>query len=461
MTAKPNFRAKVDGMMMGARKIFRLAMLLSVFGLVACFGNSGSNAENGVTWDAATLVETNATENASNPQVAIDSNGNAIAVWVQNDGTRDNIWANRYVDGLGWGSAEPIEMDDTGDAWFPQVAVDDIGNAIAIWRQFDGSYWSVWANRYSLGAGWDMAELLEAGVSGDAWQQQIAMDANGNAIVVWLEFDGANNYVWSKRYVAGVGWTANELVDPDPASFLAEPRVKIDKMGNAIVVWSRPDISGSYSDVWANRYVIGVGWGSAELLDTNDSGDAKQPQVGVDDIGNAVVLWQQWDGTTWSIWANHYSIGEGWKGAEFLGSAAADPQVAMVGDGDAVVVWTEFGDAQTTNIQVSRFVASTGWGALEYIEATSTDSLDPQIAVDGQGNAIAVWRQFDSVAGFENVWVNRYDVNAGWGLPMSLQEPNTRGSNVQVTMNAAGDAMVVWAQAGIGVVDIWARYLKQ
>tara|TARA_B100000795_G_C22491457_1_gene320411 strand:- start:149 stop:424 length:276 start_codon:yes stop_codon:yes gene_type:complete len=33
---------------------------------------------------------------AVNPQIAIDSSGNAIAVWKQNDGTRENIYANRF-----------------------------------------------------------------------------------------------------------------------------------------------------------------------------------------------------------------------------------------------------------------------------------------------------------------------------------------------------------------------------
>ena len=75
------------------------------------------------------------------------SNGNATAIWHQSDGTRTNIWANQYVAGVGWATAELIETEDLGDAERPQLAVDPDGNAIAVWYQDDGMRLNVWANR--------------------------------------------------------------------------------------------------------------------------------------------------------------------------------------------------------------------------------------------------------------------------------------------------------------------------
>ena len=45
------------------------------------------------------------------PQVALDKNGNAISLWQQNDGIRWNIWANRFIVGSGWGVAQLIETE--------------------------------------------------------------------------------------------------------------------------------------------------------------------------------------------------------------------------------------------------------------------------------------------------------------------------------------------------------------
>ena len=47
------------------------------------------------SWGSATLIETD-TGDAQYPQVALDTVGNGLAVWQQSDGTRNNIWANRY-----------------------------------------------------------------------------------------------------------------------------------------------------------------------------------------------------------------------------------------------------------------------------------------------------------------------------------------------------------------------------
>ena len=85
---------------------------------------------------------------ASNPQVAMDASGNAMAVWVQGN----DIWANRYVVGKGWGPASlissPLIEQTTEPASSPQVVMDVSGNAIAIWVQSDGTSPSIWANRF-------------------------------------------------------------------------------------------------------------------------------------------------------------------------------------------------------------------------------------------------------------------------------------------------------------------------
>jgi len=47
-----------------------------------------------------------------------------------------------------WGTAQLIETDDAGEALRPQIAVDGSGNAIAVWQQFDGTRNNIWANRF-------------------------------------------------------------------------------------------------------------------------------------------------------------------------------------------------------------------------------------------------------------------------------------------------------------------------
>jgi uncharacterized protein YbdZ (MbtH family) len=124
------------------------------------------------------------------------------AVWIQYDGVRYSIWANRYAVGSGWSVAQLIETDDSGSAYDPQVAADDQGNAIVVWSQSDDTRHDIWTNRYVVGSGWDGAQLVEVYDSGDARYPQVAADDQGNAVAVWHQFDGARYNIYSNQYVA-------------------------------------------------------------------------------------------------------------------------------------------------------------------------------------------------------------------------------------------------------------------
>jgi len=134
----------------------KLNLLIPLIGLLLLFGcGGGGSSSSGETppastpkvWGTAELLESNNVGDAYDPQIAIDPDGNAIAIWRQSDGSHINIYTN-YFDGTAWDTAELIETDNTGNASTPQIAIDADGNAIAVWSQDDGSLSSIYANRF-------------------------------------------------------------------------------------------------------------------------------------------------------------------------------------------------------------------------------------------------------------------------------------------------------------------------
>jgi hypothetical protein len=113
---------------------------------------------------------------------------------------------------------------------------------------------------------------------------------------------GARWDLWSSRYVKDVGWLLPQLIETDDRGNVQFPQIVVDANGNALAVWSQSD--GTRYSIWSNRYVAGTGWGTAELIETDDSGNAYSPQLGIDESGNAVAVWYQHDGTRYNIWAN-------------------------------------------------------------------------------------------------------------------------------------------------------------
>jgi hypothetical protein len=162
-------------------------------------GNGDSiwaNRFNGTTWGTAELIGSEV-GNASSPQIAINSNVAAIAVWEQQDGIFKSIWANRS-NRNGWFEAKSIETGDAGDAFRPQIAIDSSGNAIAVWHQNDSTRNNLWANRF--GTTWGTAKLIETDDSGSATFPQIAIDGSGNGIAVWSQRDGFVASVWANLF---------------------------------------------------------------------------------------------------------------------------------------------------------------------------------------------------------------------------------------------------------------------
>ena len=400
------------------RKFFVYATtVVTILGLLPSVCSAEETSDSG--WGTAQVIETDHSQNAFGAAISTDSSGNAIAVWYQDDGVSDKIWSNRYVVGTGWGTAQLIGTG-SGWGWYPpQVSMDSSGNAIAVWYQDDGVSDKIWSNRYVVGTGWGTALLIGTG-SGDAWISDVSVNRSGDAIAVWGQSDGTRYNVWSNRYVVGTGWGIATLIETDDSGSASDLRVSVDGSGNAIAVWSQSD--GVRDNIWSNRYVVGTGWGTAQLIETDDSGYAWEPQVSCDSSGNAIAVWSQSDGFRANIWSNRYTVGTGWGTAQLIetndSGEALGPELSMDSSGDAIAVWYQW-DGVRFNIWSNRYVAGTGWGTAELVEFTPDsvscwdNAVYSRVSVNSSGNAIAVWHQFDGT--YYNIWSNRYVVGTGWG----------------------------------------------
>src|SRR3989304_2982378 len=148
---------------------------------------------------------TSAPPGARRPRRSPAPFGNAMAVWDQFGAIHKDAWANRFDAVTGWGTPVLLETDNAGEATGVQVAMSASGYAIAAWQQVDGQFRSnIWTNVYSPGTGWGTATLVEFDDAGDAFEPQVAMDAVGNAIAVWYHWGASVSSVWSSYFEAGV-----------------------------------------------------------------------------------------------------------------------------------------------------------------------------------------------------------------------------------------------------------------
>lgn len=111
------------------------------------------------------------------------------------------------------------------------------------------------------------------------------------------------------------------------------------------------------------------------------------------------------------------------------------PQVAVAGNGNAIALWTTF----PNQILVSSFKASSLTWSTPLTLATGSV---PRIAIDGTGNAIAVWVNLTN-----EIAASRYDVSTStWSTAVIVSTTTSGAVNTlpQISMNSSGVALVVW-----------------
>jgi hypothetical protein len=265
-------------------------------------------------WQEIGLVEQSG-DATSSPDGAMNSNGDAIAVFGQGG----DIVAYQFVGGV-WVGPRVVDAIDTELADVARIDMNSSGDAAVVWRQAEPvtsgiAVWSIYASRYDPKTDvWSDPELVEENRDTQADMPDVAIDADGNVFVVWLQRapapNGSRQDLYGNRYDAATGqWSGARLLEFDDTASsgsISEHQVVADDLGNAVVVWLQSD--GTQQNVRTTRYSIDQGdWEPASFLEENDGGDAYRPHLVISRVtGAAMVVWFQQDGFNRDIWANRY-----------------------------------------------------------------------------------------------------------------------------------------------------------
>lgn len=377
----------------------------------------------GAGWTSVQKIGGGSNTPASYPRIAADASGNAMVVWSQVDGTRSNIWANRYDKTVNaWGTAQLIETNNTEDAHSRGVGMDQYGNAIATWQQqVNGSNYTIWTNRYSASTmTWGTPLRMDTSSAGDAFIPHVSVNQSGNAVVVWSQ-GNTGTEVWSSRYTAGAGWsTPLRVPRPLTGGNSVLPLVVMDNNNNAIAYWLQFPADGSTPGYWASRYnAVLAQWETSVLLESRAPCPyctEWMPEVVVDANGNAMAIGEKVnDEGLFSVWVRRYNVTSGWESSQILSNLvlplhARHPSVSMTPNGNVLAVWAQVDlNITTADIWSARYIPSTGWGIARRMESTAGRAFLPDVALSPQGKAISVWAHYSGTEG--SIWANTADVD--------------------------------------------------
>lgn len=143
------------------------------------------------------------------------------------------------------------------------------GNAVAVWRAFNGTLVDLWANERIAGV-WQKPHRLET-QDGEVGSVVLATDLNGNAFALWEQRVGAEQLIWAARYTAAYAWDTATVIslhaapNQTPGVIASQPELNFDTNGVATATWQQTD-STLYPRVWRNTYLPNVGWQGAHAV---------------------------------------------------------------------------------------------------------------------------------------------------------------------------------------------------
>jgi hypothetical protein len=272
-----------------------------------------------------------------------------------------------------------------------------------VWSEFVGSQNGVWARRYTPEDEWSSPNE-QISEPGTASNPHVAVDATGNALVVWEDETSGSQNIGANYYIAGQNaWRGPELIDESDEGEVSLPKVAMNAQGNAMVVWQQNHPVYGRS-IWAKPFTPGSGngWGTATVVN-EEAIDEFEPQVAVNANGDAIVAWRNQSG---EIWARPFTQGE-WGAPAPIGLGGYSPHVALDPAGNALVVWRDE-RAGGGAIFAARYTVANGWvGERQISQTMGTQIGHPAVFIDNEGAGFALWMQSDST-GF-NAWTSQFD----------------------------------------------------
>lgn len=432
---------------MGSRRRVAACCLLV---LVAVLGQVSSVAAQ-VGWGTpATISGASQTGNGIRaPFVAVDAAGNAIALFEENEGpTSERVMAARYDRTSDtWGTPQLLGQGCSIEPCLAEglnIAVDDSGNALAVWVSRSGSGTDLLQSRRYVAASatWGAAETLSSGPS--AVSPVLAMNASGDAVLFWLQQAGPPSGMLVRR-LSGIGgtWSAPVVLTP---TWSPSHAAAIDATGNAHVLW----VAGT--NIVGSRFDAGASTWSPEATVATGLLQPAAPAVrlAMNPAGDAVATWMR--ATT--VESARYPAGGGsWTTPAPLSDAGlinAGARAVVDAAGNITVAWVQAAVPHQV-LQVRRYTAASDtWSAPEPL-GDAFAYPPPAMAVDGAGHVFVVWSLSLASPGIRLIGA-RYDAGSGqWRVTRNLSAISQSAFNANVGVDAAGNAIAVWFQSAGGI----------
>ena len=398
-----------------------------------------------------TLGPALASTTASHPDIGVDGAGNAVAVWTEVDsgGAHAIEQARRAAGAASFGAATTVPNSPTllqvSDN--PRLAVNRAGEAVLVVR---GSFNTDGFVRASLGTTTTaFVSSHEYDIAGNPtlFPPDVAISEAGDAGIVWRANSGSNLSIYAGYRVHGAAFGGLESLPVVAATTgKNDPAVAIDPSGNAVAVFNEDPSTGGRTRAFYRPAGAGAAWGRLNDLDAGQSPTQNFfPQVAFDGSANAVAVWAEGgelrDSTLPAGAAMQFA-----QPPQTLAGATEMPFALGLDagvSGTIALVWSSSG---SSGVRAAVRAGGGSFGAFATLSEAGHTGDQTDVAVDPQGNAAAVWVDFNPADKTTRLVTNEYDTVPPkfTGTP-AVPDSAKKGTSVSFSALATDD----WSQPQI------------
>jgi PKD domain len=400
--------------------------------LLAAASSAGA-ASSTSQWVAPTQLTT---ARADDLGLTMNARGDVLSAW-RNKETGLMVVRFRSADSSEWG--EPKDLEPAADPWVgPALALDARGNAVVLWAaagRFPASLWAASRNA-STGLWAEPARITDYALD-DSFS--VSFDAAGNATAAWVQTGTEVRGIASAYRPAGGAWAAPVIVARSSRYSLNFSLSLAANDSTTLLAWLDFDIGGQ------TRVRAAFGrngsWDPAETLATDVKEETTSAGLGGD--GTAVVGWDNELHGNAVTQAIVRPTGEDWGPPSTLsfedGQAYGSPLLAVDGRGNATAAWWAGVDYEATYLPAG----SEHWQRTVVISEPETLAGDASLAENRQGDTVFVW------AAEHNVMANVRPAGAtAWGASTPISRDGSSFGYLAISTGLAvdsqGETMAAW-----------------
>jgi hypothetical protein len=366
----------------------------------------------------------------------------------------------------------------------PAVATDSLGEYVVVWvTDTTANGTDIAGQRYDkygtkVGAQFTVCSYTP----GNQNQPDVAMDSEGDFVVVWAGVGADISGVYARIYnYSGTALSTQFRVNQYTTSDQNYPAVAMDDNGDFVVTWTSVGQDGSGGGIYARRFnKLGTALNNEFQVNSTTAYWQENSDVAMDSNGNFVIVWQsdQQDGSSWGIYGQRYNSSATRLGGEFgintyTTDAQVTPKVAMDSAGDFIVVWSSFGqDGSGYGVYARRY--NSAGAALDLKErlvnqTTPNWQYQPSVSADDAGTFVVTWTAYgqdNDQAGDYGIYARIFNADglnyvdsSGVTLGEFRINSTVAGNQVlsEVAMDSDGDFIVVWVGPDANSTGIYSR----